>query len=61
MIIFALLAALGLLISVAANVSTFFGVEPLHRWGYVWLLHLGFPEICDWTPHNKRAHGPKRR
>jgi len=41
MILFALLAALGLLISVAANVSTFFGVEPMHRWPYLWLLHLG--------------------
>jgi hypothetical protein len=41
MIVFALLAALGLLISIAANVPTFFGVEPMHRWGYLWLLHLG--------------------
>ncbi len=41
MIVFALLAALGLLISIAANVSTFFGVEPMHRWPYLWLLHLG--------------------
>jgi hypothetical protein len=41
MIVFALLAALGLLISIAANVSTFFGVEPMHRWPYIWLLHLG--------------------
>jgi hypothetical protein len=41
MIVFALLAALGLLISIAANVSTFFGVEPMHRWSYIWLLHLG--------------------
>lgn len=40
-IVFALLAALGLLISIAANVSTFFGVEPMHRWPYIWLLHLG--------------------
>lgn len=41
MIVFALLAALGLLISLAANVSTFFDVEPIHRWPYLWLLHLG--------------------
>src|SRR5580700_1677274 len=41
MIVFALLAALGLLISLAANVSTFFGVEPMDRWAYLWLLHLG--------------------
>jgi hypothetical protein len=41
MIVFALLAALGLLISIAANVSTFFGVEPMHRWAYLWLLQLG--------------------
>ena len=41
MIVFVLLAALGLLISIAANVSTFFGVEPMHRWPDLWLLHLG--------------------
>jgi hypothetical protein len=41
MIVFALLAALGLLISTAANVSTFFGVEPMHRWPYLALLDLG--------------------
>jgi len=41
MIVFALLAALGLLISITANVSTYFGVEPMQRWPYIWLLHLG--------------------
>jgi hypothetical protein len=41
MIVFALLAALGLFISSAANISTYFGVEPMNRWPCVWFLHLG--------------------
>jgi hypothetical protein len=59
MIVFALLAALGLLISIGANVSTFFGVEPMHRWPYLWLLHLGMfvvfiPAGCVQIQHENK-------
>ena len=41
MIFFAFLAALGLFLSAASHVSTFFGVEPQKQWPGIWLLHLG--------------------
>lgn len=41
MIFFAFLAALGLMLSTAANVSTFFGAEPQKQWPGLFLLHVG--------------------
>jgi hypothetical protein len=60
MIAFALLAALGLLISIAANVSTFFGVEPMHRWPYLWLLHLGIFVVFIPAGSVQIQHGNKK-
>jgi hypothetical protein len=60
MIVFALLAALGLLISIAANVSTFFGVEPMHRWTYIWLLHLGVFVVLIPAGSSQNNHGHQR-
>jgi hypothetical protein len=59
MIFFALLAALGLTISTAAHFSTHLGIEPMHRWPWIWLLHLGLfvvfvPAIC--VSANKRGN-----
>ena len=60
MIVFALLAALGLLISIAANVSTFFGVEPMHRWACIWLLHLGIFFVFIPAATIQSHHGNQR-
>src|SRR5687768_4728363 len=38
---FVVLAVIGLLLSAAAHVSTFFGVDPQELFPGIWLLHIG--------------------
>jgi DNA-directed RNA polymerase subunit RPC12/RpoP len=47
-IVFILLAIVGLMLSVLAQVSTFFGVDLQDRFSYFWLLHIGI--FVVWIP-----------
>jgi hypothetical protein len=64
-IVFILLAALGLLLSVGIHVLTFFGVDPQDAFPYFWLLHIGifvvFIPGAMLQPRSRRKNPTDRR
>ena len=65
--VFIILALVGLLVSLAANVSTYLGVDPQQAFPHVWLLHFGMfvvfipAAVLHNTVRGDRGEGRRRR